>query len=186
MTENLAAPPPPHDAAPSILAPRRRVRLSLWFVVLALAVGFGGGWVASQAMQVTASAPCACGAEVPQTATPTPVDTDDDSIFVDLATRDIDDFAKDLGDMSTTLDESGFWRLLSNSVELNFNIRQLEGHEAPASIRADWTDALDELSTNVDSIEEGVSARSDRGVRAGIADARATIANLREIVSRVD
>lgn len=187
MTENLAAPPPRDDVAPSILAPRRRVRLSPWLVVLALIVGFGGGWFAAMATQVTASAPCACGPIPPPSASPTPeIDTEDDSIFVDLATRDIDDFAKDLGDMSTTLDEGGFWRLLSNSVELNFNLSQLQEHEEPASIRSDWNDALDQLEKDVDTIEAGVTSRSEKKTRTGIADARATVAELREIVSRVD
>jgi hypothetical protein len=186
MTENLAAPAPRDDAAPSILAPRRRVRVSPWLLVLALAVGFAGGWITSLATQTTVSVPCACG-PIPPSATPTPeLDTEDDSIFVDLATRDIDDFAKDLGDMSTTLDENGYWRLLSNSVELNFNLSQLEGHEEPTSIASDWNDALDELGKNVDAIEAGVTANSEKKIRAGIADARDTVAELREIVSRVD
>ena len=188
MTENLAAPPPPDASASSILAPRRRVRVSPWFLALALAlaVGFGGGWATSLATQTSVSAPCACVPPSP-TATPTPeVDNEDDSVFVDLATRDIDDFAKDLGDLSTTVDEGGFWRLLTNSVELNFNLTQLEGHEEPASIKADWNDRLDELSKNVDSIEDGISAQSENRIRAGIAAARSTIAELRDIVSRVD
>ena len=187
MTENLAASPPRDDAAPSILAPRRRLRLSPWLLVLALAVGFAGGWFTSLFTQVTATSSCACSLAPAETATPTPeIDTEDDSIFVDLATRDIDDFAKDLGDMSTTLDENGYWRLLSNSVELNFNLSQLEGHEVPASIASDWNDALDELGKNVDAIDAGVTANSKKKTRAGIADARETIAELREIVTRVD
>ena len=187
MTENLAASRAPDDAAPSILAPRRRVRVGPWLLVLALAVGFAGGWATAQFTQVTVTSSCACSLVPPETPTPTPeVDTEDDSIFVDLATRDIDDFAKDLGDMSTTLDENGYWRLLSNSVELSFNLSQLEGHEEPASIASDWNDALDELGKNVDAIEAGVTANSKNRTRAGIADARETIAELREIVSRVD
>lgn len=186
MTENLAAPAPRDDVAPSILAPRRRRRVSPWLLVPALIIGFAGGWVTSLATQVTVTDTCACGLAVPESPTPTPVDTDDDSIFVDLATRDIDDFAKDLGDMSTTLDEHGYWRLLSNSVELNFNLSQLQGHEEPASIESDWNDALDELEKNVDAIESGVAANSEKRIRVAIAEARETIAELREIVSRVD
>ena len=187
MTENLAAPPARDDAAPSILAVRPRVRVSLWVLALAVLVAFAGGWFAAKALTVTATSSCACSLVPPDNATPTPeIDTEDDSIFVDLATRDIDDFAKDLGDMQTTLDENGFWRLLSNSIELNFNVSQLLDHEAPASIASDWNGALDQLQKDVDAIEAGVTSRSDTKVGAGIADARATVAELREIVSRVD
>ena len=187
MTENLAASAPRDDAATSILAPRRRIRVSPWLLAVALVVGFAGGWVTSLATQVTVTSSCACSTVAPETATPTPeIDTEDDSIFVDLATRDVDDFAKDLGDMTTTLDEDGFWRLLSNSVELNFNLTQLEGHEAPASIESDWKDSLDELSKNVDSIESAIGGQSEKRIRAAIAEARATVADLREVVSRVD
>jgi hypothetical protein len=185
MTESVAT-TPPDDAETSILAPRRRLRVTPWLLVPALVIGFAGGWVTSLFSQVTATSSCACSLAPPETATPTPIDTEDDSIFVDLATRDIDDFAKDLGDMTTTLDENGYWRLLSNSVELNFNLSQLEGHEAPKSIASDWSDALDELGKNVDAIEVGVTANSEKRTRAGIAAARDTIASLREIVNRVD
>ena len=186
MTDNLAT-PPRDDAATSILAPRRRVRITPWLLVPALMIGFAGGWVTSVFTQVTTTSSCACSLASPGTPTPTPeIDTEDDSIFVDLATRDIDDFAKDLGDMSTTLDENGYWRLLSNSVELNFNLSQLEGRDEPKSIASDWNDALDELGKNVDAIEAGVTANSEKKIRAGIADARDTVAELREIVSRVD
>ena len=187
MTDNLAAPPPSDNAAPSILAPRKRVRVSPWVLVLAVVVAFAGGWLTATGLQEHVTSSCACSLIAPETPTPTPeVDTEDDSIFVDLATRDIDDFAKDLGDMQTTLDEDGYWRLLSNSIELNFNVSQLLEHEEPVSIAADWNDALDQLQEDVDTIEAGVSARSEKKTRAGIADARETVAVLREIVSRVD
>lgn len=188
MTEKIAASEPEESIAPSILAPRRRVLVPLWALLLAIAVAFGAGWFMSS---LTSPTILSSGGLLPEaSATPSPtveeVDTEDDSIFVDLATRDIDDFAKDLGDMETTVEEEGFWRLLSNSVELNYNAGQLQELKAPKSIRKDWTAALADLHDNVDVIEGGIVRQSEATLLNGLEDARATIVELREIVSRVD
>lgn len=188
MTEKIAASEPDDSIAPSILVPQRRLLVPMWVLLLAVVASFASGWFVSQ---LTTGTTVSSGGLMPQeSATPTPtveeVDTEDDSVFVDLATRDIDDFAKDLGDLKTTVDEDGFWRLLSNSVELNYNAGQLLDHKAPKSIKKDWNAALATLQENVDTIEDGVTSQSDKTVLEGIREARETIAELRGIVSRVD
>ncbi len=184
MTENLAT-PRRDGLAPSILAPTARLRVPLWVLAVSVLVAFGVGWgVASYALPVPGS-PAALPSPT-ETATPEAVDTEDDSAFVRVATRDLDDFDKDLDDIDITLDEDGFWRLLSNVVELNFNVSQLHQHTAPASIDDDWRAGLTQLEKDIDAIESGITAGSDSTVRTAVADARDTVEGLRGVVSRVD
>ena len=184
MTENLAT---PHrdGLTPSILAPRPPARVRVWVLIVAIVLAFGAGWGVAQLAAPTPQAP-----EVEQGATPTgepeEVDNEDDSAFVKVAERDLDDFEDDLDDVDTTLDEDGFWRLLSNAVELNYNVSQLLDHEAPASIEGDWADGLAQLEKNVDAIEAGITANSTTKIRSAVSDARDTIDGLRGVVSRVD
>jgi len=185
MTENLAT-PRRDGLAPSILAPKRRLRVPAWVLILSVLAAFGLGWVvASFGLPVPGSP--AAAPEQTQSATPEPeVDTEDDSAFVRVATRDLDDFSDDLDDLDITLDEDGFWRLLTNVVELNFNVSQLQQHEVPASIEDDWKDGLTQLEKDIDAIETGVTAGSDAKVRKAVADARDTVEGLSGVVSRVD
>ena len=172
------------DLPPSILAPRPPARVRVWVLILAIALAFGAGWAAAS---FTAQPTAQPATEPTPTATPEPeIDDQDDSAFVKVATRDLDDFEKDLDDLQTTLDEDGFWRLLSNAVELNFNASQLRGHEAPKSIEQDWADGLTQLEDDIDAIEGGITSRSNAKVQAGVDDARATLEGLREVVARVD
>ena len=183
MTENLAT---PHrdSPAPSILAPRPTARVRVRVLIVAIGLAFGAGWGVGTVVEPTA--PEAAAPE--ETATPEPevVDDQDDSAFVRVASRDLDDFDDDLDDVDTTLDEDGFWRLLSNAVELNYNTSQLLGHEAPASIEDDWAEGLAQLEDDVDAIEAGITANSTTQVRSAVSDARDTIEGLRGVVSRVD
>jgi hypothetical protein len=186
MTDHLAT--PQRDGLPSsILAPRPPARVRVWVLILAIVLAFGAGWLTAGFTTVhTTAVPGLLPAET-SAATPEPeVDDQDDSAFVAVATRDLDDFEKDLDDLQTTLDEDGFWRLLSNAVELNFNASQLRGHEAPQSIEQDWADGLTQLEENIDSIEGGITSRSNTKVQAGVDDARETLEGLREVVARVD
>ena len=181
---NLAA-PERDNLAPSILAPRPPARIRVWVLLLAIVLAFGAGWAAATLVQDQPTA--APTVEPSETATPEPeIDDQDDSAFVTVATRDLDDFEKDLDDLQTTLDEDGFWRLLSNAVELNFNATQLRGHEVPKSIEQDWTDGLTQLEGDIDSIEGGITSRSNTKVQSGVDDARDTLEALREVVARVD
>src|SRR4051812_6588791 len=185
MTENLAT-PQRDGLAPSILAPRKRMRVPAWLLVVAILVAFGLGWAVASIPNAGLGLPLAAPADTPS-ATPEPeVDTEDDSAFVRVATRDLDDFDKDLDDLDITLDEDGFWRLLTNVVELNFNVSQLRQHEAPKSIASDWADGLAQLDDDIDDIEAGITAGSDSKVRKAVAAARDTVEGLRGVVSRVD
>jgi hypothetical protein len=186
MTDHLAT-PQRDGLAPSILAPRERVGVPVWLLVVLIVIAFGLGWALASVQLTGSGVPIALPGATPS-ATPEPeeVDTEDDSAFVRVATRDLDDFGDDLDDVDITLDEDGFWRLLTNAVELNFNVSQLQGHEAPDSIADDWASGLDQLADDVDAIEAGITAGSHSTVRSAVADARDTLEGLRGVVSRVD
>lgn len=184
MTENLAT--PHRDGLPaSILTPRPPARVRVWVLIVAIVLAFGAGWGVAQLGESTSQS-----SEVEPGTTPTgepeEVDDQDDSAFVKIAERDLDDFEDDLDDVDTTLDEDGFWRLLTNAVELNYNVSQLLDHEAPASIEGDWADGLAQLEKDVDAIEAGITANSSTKIRSAVSDARDTIEGLRGVVSRVD
>ncbi len=185
MTQNLATPPPREPDVFLVDEPRRGIRG--WVLALSVVVAFVAGFaVASTLPRDVLALP---GSTPTPTATPTPTetpDTEDDSQFVEDAVRDINDFDDDLDDLQTTLDENGFWRLLSNAVELNFNLTQLNQTTAPKSIRAEWNDGLDDLQSAIDQIESGITGNSSATIQGGIDDAKATIADLRDLVSTVD
>ncbi len=159
--------------------------MRVWVLIVAIVVAFGAGWGVAQLAPAADTAP---SSEPEETTTrePQEVDDQDDSAFVKVATRDLDDFDDDLDDLDTTLEEDGFWRLLSNAVELNYNTSQLLEHEAPASIEDDWAEGLAQLERDVDAIEAGITASSSAKIRSAVSDARETIEGLRGVVSRVD
>lgn len=187
MTENLAT-PQREALAPSILAPRRTPQVPVWVLAVAVVAAFVLGWL----LPGGAPASDSPATDPEQTAASSPEpeaeeeDNEDDSAFVRVADRDLDDFADDLDDIDITLDEDGFWRLLTNAVELNVNVEQLLGHDAPKSIEEDWSAGLAQLEKDVDAIEAGITASSDKKVREAVADARDTIEGLLDVVARVD
>ena len=184
MTENLAT-PQREALAPSILSPKRTPRVPVWVLAVAVVAAFVLGWLVPGGAPASESPAAEPSATASPSAEPE-VDDHDDSGFVRVANRDLDDFDDDLDDLDITLDEDGFWRLLTNAVELNFNVEQLLGHVAPKSIEGDWAAGLAQLEKDVDAIEAGITASSDKKVRAAVAEARDTIEGLRGVVSRVD
>jgi len=118
-----------------------------------------------------------------QTAEPT-VPAGDYADFVEDATRDLGDMDKDLDDMDTTLDEGGYWRLLSNQVELQANLQQLRGADAPDVVADDWDDLLDTLGVEVGDIGD-VIGEKEGAVRDAVAEARAAVAEARALVELV-
>ncbi|WP_285042848.1 DUF2510 domain-containing protein [Plantibacter sp. LMC-P-059a] len=96
-------------------------------------------------------------------------------------TADID---KDLDDMAVTLAEGGTWRLLSNSVEISFNLGQLQSLDVPASIAAEWAPALVGLETNLDALTTAVAGGDPATIQGAMDGVRASAAVLRDIGAR--
>ena len=108
----------------------------------------------------------------------------DPATFRAQAHSHLDDMSKDLDDMVITLDQGGFWRLLSNSLELSFNLGQLQALDTPASVQPAYTDALVALEAGITALDDPVFAEDDPGVRAAIDNLRAQIAGLHSLVDQ--
>lgn len=128
-------------------------------------------------------APQPTAAATPPSAAAPPADGDPD--FLQDSRNDLEDFGKDLDDMIVTLDEDGFWRLLSNSLELSFNYGQLASREAPASISADWTAQLAALEGQITRIDEAIADERYDDLRAVIAEAQGQLGVLNGVLDRV-
>ena len=89
--------------------------------------------------------------------------------FKNQANSHLDDMTKDLDDMVTTIDEGGFWRLLSNSIELSFNLGQLQGLDIPASVEPTSSPASVGLETSIDAMTDPV-ANEDSAALLGVID----------------
>ncbi len=110
----------------------------------------------------------------------------DTASFVAASRGDLADFEKDLDDMIVTIDEGGFWRLLSNSVELSFNYGQLSGREAPAPIAAEWKTQLDALDDRITAIDDAITDDRTDDLRAEIEAARAQLDVLRGVLDTAE
>jgi hypothetical protein len=108
----------------------------------------------------------------------------DATYFTSQVNAHTEDYDKDLGDLIVTLDENGFWRLLTNSVELSFNAGQLEALEVPANIKAEYDAALATLAAQTTKIVDDISNETYDPLRGDIAAAQTMTAQLREIASR--
>jgi len=113
------------------------------------------------------------------------VDTIDPARFVRLSGNDLDDIDKDLDDMIVTLDEAGYWRLLSNSIELTFNHAQLSGREAPAEIAEPWAAGLATLEAIIAEMDDAITDERNDDLRVLIDDARGEVQSLRDLLATV-
>lgn len=80
----------------------------------------------------------------------------------------LDDMNKDLGDMVTTVAEDGFWRLLSNTVELSFNIGQLKALDVPEKVAGDWAASLTALEEKLDELSDAVTSEDKPTILAAV------------------
>jgi len=107
----------------------------------------------------------------------------DVAAFQSNATRDLNDFAKDLDDMVVTVNEGGFWRLLSNSLELSFNLGQLQSLDAPASVSSSWAPGLAALEVSITTIDDAVAADDSAAILAAIEASRGQVNALLGLVA---
>ena len=160
----------------------------LLLVVSGVAAAARGGQVGASDTGNTVASPIVSDSAAPTpTATPTPTPTDegpDATFFMTEANGNLSDYEKDLGDLIVTLDENGFWRLLSNSVELSFNLGQLQGLDAPETVAGDWDSTLATLDAQTTVIIDNIGDQQYDTLRADIAAAQATCASLHAIADR--
>lgn len=167
-------------------------------LIITLVVVVGGATASragsSEAVEVPVETPSATAEPTEPAPDPTPEATpppaapptaDGDPDFLQDSRNDLEDFGKDLNDMVVTLDEDGFWRLLSNSVELSFNYGQLASREAPASVSADWAAQLAVLNGQITRIDEAIADERYDDLRAVIAEAQGQLGVLNGILDGI-
>ena len=168
-------------------------------VGIVIAVTFSAYLTAPAARDTTAEPPAAVespAAEAPSTddtadapgdddAAQAPADAIDPARFVRLSGNDLDDIDKDLDDMIVTLDEAGFWRLLTNSIELTFNHSQLAARDAPAEIAEQWKAGLAAFDATITEIDDAITDERDDDLRALTDDARGDVQFLRDLLGAV-
>ncbi|WP_372984945.1 DUF2510 domain-containing protein [Microbacterium sp.] len=152
------------------------------------AIGSGGS-DRDEAPQASA-APVVVQTEEPAEPTPTPTPTPpatptpapapevpvvDAVAFRAQAGSHLDDMNKDLDDIIVTVQENGFWRLLSNTGELAFNSGQLDALEVPANVAVAWPESLVSLEATLDVLSDAVSTQDGATILAAVDSVRAQV-----------
>lgn len=160
---------------------------------LALVVGISGVSAAINVGQNERSAPAAVQITPTPVATPTPIPSavpapEPEPAVVDVAAfktqahSHLDDMTKDLDDMVVTIDEGGFWRLLSNSVELSFNVGQLQVLDVPSNIAVPYIEGVAGLEASIASMNDPIGNEDTATLRAIIDQMRGQIGGLHTLV----
>ncbi|UOQ88040.1 TM2 domain-containing protein [Agromyces endophyticus] len=163
------------------------VALGLVINIITGAVGAATRSISPEPQPFVAASPTP--APAPETAVPAepsptqaPPAAVDAAAFKTEANSHLDDMEKDLDDMIVTLDEDGFWRLLSNSGELAFNIGQLEALDIPTNVEPAYSDGLTAMTATLDAFADPISNEDDAALRGLIDQMRGQITAQRGIV----
>lgn len=127
--------------------------------------------------------------EVEENPSPTPVETTapaDPAVFTSQAESHLDDILKDLDDIDVTIEERGFWRLLSNYGELSFNLGQLEGLDLPESMAKKWPATLAELDATMTAYSETIGTEDAVKMRDAVAAIRSQVEVTREVANTAE
>ncbi|KQO98681.1 DUF2510 domain-containing protein [Leifsonia sp. Leaf264] len=122
--------------------------------------------------------------EEPVVEEPSEAPVPDATFFKTTANGHLDDYTKDLDDMVTTLDENGFFRLLTNEVELAFNVAQLQSLDVPAAVKAEWDPQIVALDAATTTISSDVSDEQYDTLRADLEAARGIANTMHDIANR--
>lgn len=188
------APPPaapgPASFAPAPGASKADSSKKKWLIGGAIAAGVivvGSVGAAIGAGGRTETAPQASTAPVITEPSPTPeevidtpspapvIETVDAVAFRAQAGSHLDDMIKDLDDIVTTVNEDGFWRLLSNSGELAFNQGQLQGLDVPENVAATWPASLAALEVTQDTLTDAIGTQDGPTILAAVEIVRAQV-----------
>lgn len=204
-TAPAMAPTSPSGAA-SAAAPKSG-SLKWWLIgagaavlLLVVGIGVGAGNRSGDSAEAGASlaSPSAAATPAPSAASPAvepatapvesapapPAPVVDAAAFTADADSQLDDVDKDLNDMIITLNEDGFWRLLSNYGELSFNLGQLQSLTPSPNVAEEWNAQLAQLEVTFDSVGDSISTNDNATVRAAVEAASQQSAILREVASR--
>jgi hypothetical protein len=92
---------------------------------------------------------------------------------------------KDLDDLVVTVQEDGFWGLLSNRAELSFNLGQLEGLDVPAAGSQAWPASLTQLDGTLDALSDAIDSGDGPSILSAVEVVRAQVQSTREVAAGV-
>lgn len=108
----------------------------------------------------------------------------DPTFFKANAGKQLDDYAKDLSDLSDAVAKGSTLRVMSNSIELAFNEGELAAIAPTTNIAPEWTTALAGLSITTTQIADAISKKDYTTVNNLVGQANQQVASLRDIASR--
>jgi hypothetical protein len=108
----------------------------------------------------------------------------DPAFFKSSAAKNLDDFEKDLNDLTDAMAKASQLRVLSNSVELSFNSGQLGGTKAPSSVASEWEAATATLADLTKKISDAGGNEDYTTLTSLVAAAHGHITAMRDIAAR--
>lgn len=197
---SFAPPPPGVGAAPAASSPAPGARKK-WIIGGGIAAGviivgsvgaaFGsGGRAESQAPPSNPAVLESTPAPDPTVTSPNPqpepepaVASVDAVAFRAQSNSHLDDMNKDLDDLVVTVQEDGFWRLLSNFGELSFNVGQLESLDVPATVGATWPESLLALDSALTVLSDAIGTEDGPTILAAVDTVRAQVEGTRGVAN---
>ena len=113
-------------------------------------------------------------------ATPKPTPKPESPVLFRVsALKDLADLKKDIGDAQLAVEKGGTWKLLGNSVEIKYNIVQLQLRRPPAQYAKNWSTALAQINALSDQFSKNISGGS-------VASTRATLSNMLSLATALE
>lgn len=108
----------------------------------------------------------------------------DPTYFKAAANKQLDDYSKDLDDLTEAAAKGSSFRVMSNNVELAFNEAQLATLEPTDNITTEWTIALAGLSITTTQLADAGSKDDYTTLNSAIIQAKQQVQSLRDIAAR--
>ncbi len=100
-------------------------------------------------------------------------------LFRVSALKDLADLKKDIGDAQLAVEKGGKWKLLGNSVEINYNIVQLQLRRPPTQYLKNWNSVLAQIDSLSDQFSKNISGGS-------VASTRSTLSNMLSLATALE
>ena len=100
-------------------------------------------------------------------ATPKPTPKPESPVLFRVsALKDLADLKKDIGDAQLAVEKGGKWKLLGHSVEIKYNIVQLQLRRPPTQYLKNWNSVLAQIDSLSDQFSKNIAGGSVAGTRS--------------------
>ncbi len=118
-------------------------------------------------------------APIPKATPKPPPKPESPVLFRVSALKDLADLKKDIGDAQLAVEKGGKWKLLGNSVEINYNIVQLQLRRPPTQYLKNWNSVLAQIDSLSDQFSKNISGGS-------VASTRSTLSNMLSLATALE